>query len=157
MKTKTWPDLLGMIAALACSIHCAALTAIFALYPTLWMKRKYWDMGLWQKLMWLEWSLLGLAWLLLFVAMAFGWSRHRHCGPGLLGLAPLALMSALILTPLHFSGTWTSFAAVAAGLLVALAHGWNLRLARRVRGVGECDPKRSPGPLRPRPRCGPPA
>lgn len=131
MKARSWPDRLGMIAALACAFHCAALTAIFTLYPTLWLKRKYWEMGLWQKLLWLEWSLLGLAWLILLLAMVFGWWRHRHPGPGLVGLMSLVLLSSLILTPLHFSGSWTSFAAVASGLLIALAHGWNLRLMRQ--------------------------
>lgn len=133
MKVRSWPDYMGMIAALACAIHCAALTVIFTIYPTLWLKRKYWEMGLWQKLMWLEWSLLGLSWIVLGLAMLIGWTRHRHIGPALVGLGSLLLMSTLILTPLHFSGRWTGFAALGAGILIALSHVWNLRLSRRCR------------------------
>lgn len=130
MTSSGWPDRFGMLASLACSVHCASLTIIFTLYPTLWMKRKYWEIGLWQKLMWLEWALLGLAWLILVFAMSMGWWRHRHPGPALTGLVALVAITLLIMTPLHFAGPWTSMAAVAAGLTIALAHWWNLRLSR---------------------------
>jgi hypothetical protein len=131
MIRQRWADGLGMCMALACALHCAALTSIFLLYPGLWMKRKYWDMGLWQKLMWLEWSLLGLAWVLVVPAMLLGWRQHRRIGPGLLALFAIVLLTLLIATPLHFSGYWTSYAALATGLALAAAHYWNLRMSRR--------------------------
>jgi hypothetical protein len=128
MSFPRWPDLLGMIAALACAVHCAALTTIFTLYPALWLKRRYWEIGLWQKLIWLEWALLGLSLLVLVGAMSLGWRRHRQIWPILLGSSALLVLAILILTPLHFAGPWTRYVAIAAGLLIAGAHFWNLRL-----------------------------
>jgi hypothetical protein len=122
--------------ALACAVHCAALTSIFLLYPTLWMKRKYWEMGLWHKLIWLEWTLLGLAWVMCIVAMTLGWRCHGRTGPGLLAFSAIVSLTALIATPLHFSGFWTSYAALFAGLGLAAAHYWNHRLGQR------CQPRR---------------
>ncbi len=130
MSKPLWPDLAGMVAAIGCAIHCATLTIVFLLYPTLWMKRKYWEMGLWHKLMWLEWSLLATSWLLILLAMALGWRRHRRFGPGLLAFVAVSLMTVIILTPLHDTGYWTSAAAVATGLAIAGAHWWNIRLGR---------------------------
>jgi hypothetical protein len=130
MAHRSWPDRLGMIMALACGLHCATLTAIFLFYPALWMKRVYWEAGLWHKLMWLEWSLLTVTWLVLVGAMLAGWLHHRNPGPGILAVLAAGLLTALIASPLHFSGRWTALAAVLAGLLVAGAHWWNLRLGR---------------------------
>lgn len=132
MKYRRWPDVVGMVAALACALHCATLTVVFLLYPTLWLKRKYWESGLWLKLMWLEWGLLALTWLILLLAMSLGWRRHRQPGPGLLALLAAGGMTLVIATPLHNSGYWTSAVAVLAGILVATAHVWNLRLPGQV-------------------------
>ncbi len=132
MTHSRWPDLFGMAAAVACAFHCATLTVVFLLYPTLWLKRKYWESGLWLKLMWLEWGLLALTWLVLLLAMGLGWRRHRRLGPSLLAVLAAGGMTLVIATPLHNAGYWTSAAAVAAGLLVAAAHLWNLRLPGRV-------------------------
>ncbi|MEE4331285.1 MAG: MerC domain-containing protein [Wenzhouxiangella sp.] len=125
-----WADRFGMIAAALCAVHCATLTALFLIYPALWLNRHYWEIGLWQKLLWLEWTLLTLAWVLVAVAMVSGWRRHGRRGPGLLGLTAVASMSLLILTPLHFSGYWTGLAALVAGVGLVLAHAWNARLIR---------------------------
>lgn len=152
MSNSAWPDRFGVCVALACALHCASLTMIFTLYPTLWMKRKYWEIGLWQKLIWLEWGLLTLTWLILILGMTLAWQRHRHFGPGLAGLVALSFMTALITTPLHFAGAWTGYAAVGAGLLIAVAHIWNLRLSRTA-----ITQKEAPNLLSPRPKCGPPA
>ncbi len=118
-----------MIVSIGCALHCATITVVFMLYPTLWLNRRYWEIGLWQKLQWLEWGLLALAWGLVIVAMWLGWRRHHQVGPALLGLAGIVLMTVLITTSLHFSGHWTGAVALAAGLTIALAHWWNLRLA----------------------------
>lgn len=128
MKTSHWPDGLGMVVAIGCGIHCAALSLAFTLYPALWLNRRYWEMGLWQKLLWLEWALLASAWLLVVLAMLPGWLRHRNPGPALLALASLALMTAVIATSLHFANRWMSGVTLLAGLLLAAAHFWNLKL-----------------------------
>jgi len=130
MAYRAWPDRLGMAVALACALHCASLTLIFLLYPAVWLNRSYWESGLWHKLFWLEWGLLALTWLILIAAMLLGWWRHRHVGPALMALTSAGMLTALIATPLHFSGRWTALAAVGAGLLIAVAHFWNLRLGR---------------------------
>jgi len=122
-----WTDRLGLVVAIGCALHCATLTALFLSFPTLWLNRRYWEMGLWQKLFWLEWTLLGLAWLMLITAvLSSGFSRALGWPTGL-GLAGLTGMSVLILTPLHFSSPWISAAIVACGLAVGLAHLLRLR------------------------------
>lgn len=128
MMHKGWADRFGMLVAVGCGLHCAALSLAFLLYPALWMKRKYWEMGLWQKLLWLEWGLLATAWLLVIVAMFPAWRRHRHWGPAMLAAASLLIMTGVITTSLHFANRWMSLVTLAAGLLLAAAHFWNLRL-----------------------------
>ncbi len=127
-KSSALADRFGMFVALGCGVHCAGLSLAFALYPTLWMKRKYWEMGLWQKLIWLEWSLLAAAWLLVLLAMLPGWWRHRRIGPGLLALVSLLIMTAVITTSLHFASQWMSVVTLTAGVFLACAHYWNYRL-----------------------------
>lgn len=128
MIFSRWPDRFGMLVAIGCGLHCAALSMVFLLYPSLWMKRKYWEMGLWQKLIWMEWALLATAWLLVILAMVPAWFSHRRLGPGLLALVSLVLMTAVITTSLHFASRYMSLVTLAAGLLLAGAHFWNLRL-----------------------------
>jgi len=123
-----WTDRLGMVAAIGCALHCATLTLLFLSFPALWLNRRYWEMGLWQKLLWLEWTLLGFAWLMMLAAVLSGGLSRALSWPTLLGLAGLIGMSVLILTPLHFSGPWISAAILGCGLVVGLAH--FLRLKR---------------------------
>ena len=135
MLHSRWADRFGIVVAIGCGVHCAALSLAFVLYPTLWLKRKYWEMGLWQKLLWLEWGLLATAWLLVLLAMIPGWLRHRHPGPVLLALTSLVSMTVVITSSLHFANRWMSLVTLLAGLLLAGAHVWNLRLrACPVRG-----------------------
>ena len=128
MLRPVWADRLGMLVAAGCGLHCAALSLLFILYPTLWMKRKYWEMGLWQKLLWLEWGLLATAWLLVLVAMLSGWRHHHRFGPGLLALASLILMTSVVTTSIHFASQWMGLATLLAGIFLAGAHYWNLKL-----------------------------
>ncbi len=122
-----WTDRLGMVVAIGCALHCATVTLLFLLFPALWLNRRYWEMGLWQKLLWLEWALLGLAWLMMIGATLLGGVNGKRVWPTLLGLAGLTGMSILILTPLHFSGPWISAVILGCGLLVGLAHYLRLR------------------------------
>lgn len=131
MRFRRWPDWAGSLVALTCAAHCASLTVIFTLYPALWLNRRYWEMGLWQKLFWLERGLLALTWVIWTGAAIQAWRQHRQAGPIILGSLALLGLTTLILSPLHFSGRWTGVAAVVAGLSMAAAHGWNLYLARR--------------------------
>ena len=102
MSYHAWPDRFGMIIAAGCAFHCATITVMFLLYPALWLNRRYWEIGLWQKLLWLEWGLLGATWVLVVLAMTFGWRQHRRSGPATLATVALLCLSLLILTPLHF-------------------------------------------------------
>ncbi len=131
MRFRRWPDWVGSLIAFSCAMHCASLTVIFTLYPTLWLNRRYWESGLWQKLFWLERGLLALTWLIWTGAAVQGWQKHRRVGPAVLGSVALVGLTLLILSPLHFSGTWTGAAAVIAGLSMVTAHLWNLLAARQ--------------------------
>ncbi len=123
-----WADRFGMLVAAGCGVHCAALSLLFILYPALWMKRKYWEMGLWEKLLWMEWGLLAIAWVLVIVAMFSGWKYHRRIGPGALAGSSLILMTMVVMTSLHFASQWMGLVTLAAGILLAGSHYWNLKL-----------------------------
>lgn len=120
-------DILGMIVSIGCGLHCVALTMVFLLYPGLWLNRRYWEMGLWKKLLWLEWGLLAAASLLALAAMAAGRRRHRRWGPAIIALLGLGMLAAATLTPLHFQGYRGGALAALGGLLVAAGHWLNLR------------------------------
>lgn len=102
------------------------------LWPALWLNRRLWESGLWQKLLWVEWTLLTMAWLLASLAMVQAWRRRRVIGPGLLALAGLILLSLAILTPMHGSRTASGMALVG-GIATAAAHFWNVIGIRRAR------------------------
>jgi len=126
-RDSRWADRLGMVVATACGLHCATLTVVFLSFPSLWLNRYYWEIGLWQKLVWLEWSLLAIAWLLMLSTLALNGLRGRHRLTTLSGLLGLIGMSLLVLSPLHFSSPWISLAILACGVLVCLSHFARLR------------------------------
>lgn len=123
-----WADRLGMLVAAGCGVHCAGLSLLFILYPTLWMKRKYWEMGLWEKLIWMEWGLLAIAWVLVIIAMFTGWRHHRQVGPGILAAVSLLMMTLVVTTSLHFANQWMGLVTLCAGILLAASHYWNLKI-----------------------------
>lgn len=127
LRESRWADRLGMVVATACGLHCATLTAVFLSFPGLWLNRHYWEIGLWQKLLWLEWSLLALAWLLMLATLMLNGLRGSRWAVTLPGLLGLAGMTALVLTPLHFSSPWIGLAILACGLLVGMSHFRRLR------------------------------
>jgi len=133
MRAYRWPDRLGMIIAIGCGLHCAAMTLVFLTWPALWLNRSLWERGVWKQLMVLEWSLLGLAWLLILTASFNGWFTHRRWAPSLIGLTGAGLMTVAIVSPLHTLGYLGSSLALAGGILVAVAHWRNLQLLRRCR------------------------
>ncbi len=131
MRAFRWTDRLGMIIAVGCGLHCAAMTVAFLAWPALWLNRGLWERGIWKQLIVLEWSLLGLAWLLILTASIVGWFTHRRWPPILIGLAGAGLMTVAIISPLHTLGYWGSSLALAGGIMVATAHWLNLHLTRR--------------------------
>lgn len=128
MFLSRWPDRLGMIIAIGCGIHCAAMTIAFIAWPALWLNRNLWERGVWQQLILIEWALLALAWLLILTTAIHGWFAHRRWLPPALGLTGVTLMTTAIISPLHTLGYWGSGLALAGGILVAGAHWFNLRL-----------------------------
>lgn len=129
-------DRIGLIVAISCGLHCAALTVLFVMWPALWLNRRLWESGLWQSLRYVELGLLILTWGLVLAASWRGWNRHRCLHPVLIGLAGALAMTVAIFTPLHFSGAWVSLLALAGGVTVAVAHALNLRLRRRLHRGG---------------------
>jgi hypothetical protein len=117
-----------MIVAVGCGLHCATLTVVFLSFPTLWLNRRYWDIGLWQKLIWLEWSLLTLAWLMMILSLAIHGIPRTSRVATLVGLLALVGMTALILSPLHLSSPWMGLGILGGGIIVGLSH--FLRLKR---------------------------
>lgn len=120
-------DPIGMIVSLGCGLHCLALTLAFVFYPTLWLNRKLWESGLITRLLWMELGLLILAWILVLLAFAAGWRRHRRRTPLLIALVGLALLTTAIRTQLHFMDYWGSLTALVGGLLLFWAHWLNFR------------------------------
>jgi hypothetical protein len=131
MRRFRWPDRLGMIVAIGCGVHCAAMTMVFFTWPALWLNRSLWERGVWQQLILLERSLLGLAWLLIVAAAIAGWFSHRRWHPAVIGLTGAGVMTIAIVSPLHALGYRGSIMALIGGLMVALAHWLNLRLLNR--------------------------
>ncbi len=133
MRLFRWPDRLGMIIAVGCGVHCAAMTVVFLTWPALWLNRSLWERGLWKQLIIVEWSLLALAWLLILTTSVSGWFTHRRWPPPVIGLAGASLMTVAIVSPLHTLGYWGSSLALIGGIMVAVAHWLNLRLLYRCR------------------------
>jgi len=126
-RDSRWADRLGMVVATACGLHCATLTVVFLSFPSLWLNRYYWEIGLWQKLVWLEWSLLAIAWLLMLSTLILNGRPRGHWLTTLSGLLGLSGMSLLVLSPLHFSSPWIGLAILTCGILVGLSHFARLR------------------------------
>ena len=127
------PDRLGLLASIGCGLHCAAMSAMLMLYPTLWLNRSLWESGLWQNLILLELWFLVLAWVFAVIAMSAALLRRRNFGPPLLAVPGLVLLTAAIATPLHNQPLVGSLIALSGGLILAAAHGWNLIHLRRCR------------------------
>lgn len=128
MRKWSWPDRLGMLIAIGCGVHCAAMTVVFLAWPALWLNRSLWERGLWKQLILIEWTLLSLAWLLILTSTIYGWFIHRRWSPGMIGLIGAGLMTVAILSSLHSLGYWGSALALIGGIMVASAHWLNLRL-----------------------------
>lgn len=128
-----WIDRLGVCASVGCGLHCAALSVMILLYPTLWLHRGLRESGFWEWLWWSELSLLVLAWLLAGITAWRSWSRDRTFLIPILATIGLVILTATIASPLHGRMPWVSMFALGGGVLVASAHILNLRRARSSR------------------------
>jgi hypothetical protein len=128
-----WIDRLGICASVGCGLHCAALTVMILMYPTLWLHRGLRSSGFWEALWWSELGLLVLAWLLALVAAWLAWRRDRSLLTPGLAMIGLGILTLTIASPFHGRSPWVSAFALFGGLLVATAHGLNLWRGRRLR------------------------
>ena len=122
-------DRLAAAGSLLCAVHCAALPLVLVIAPAL-AAGVLWSESL-ERLTVLCVALMGLS------SLGWGWWKHRSIGPVLLLLPGLALMvSAIVVPAVHQSVPAHATAMAAGGVLVALAHLFNLRLVRgRVHGT----------------------
>lgn len=132
-RPTRWIDRLGICASVGCGLHCAALTVMILLYPTLWLHRGLRSSGFWEVLWWSELGLLVFAWLLALAAAWLAWRRDRSLLTPGLAMIGLGILTLTIASPFHGRSPWVSAIALFGGLLVATAHGLNLWRGRRLR------------------------
>lgn len=116
-------DRLAAAGSLLCAVHCAALPLVLILAPAL-------ALGV----LWSDWlervtvisvSVIGL------LSLGWGWWKHRSPGPLMLLLPGLAAMWAAVLVPvIHHAQIPHAAGMALGGVLVSLAHLFNLRLGR---------------------------
>ncbi len=124
-----WLDRLGAGVSFGCGLHCAALSLLLVLNPTLWFRlARHGDTLRW--LFWLEIGLAGLALLLALAAFTLGWRRHRRMAPALLAIPGLAALLLGVVSGLHDLRFVGSGLALTGGVLMILAHWQNARACR---------------------------
>lgn len=116
-------DRVGVVAASACGVHCMVLSALMVVMPVAawapaWASTEVWFVGL----------SAGLA----LAALTWGAWTHRRWEP--MALSAIALIVGLWAHTMDGSGE--ALGSVAAGALLATAHGVNLRAHRRCRALG---------------------
>ena len=109
-------DVVGMSASLVCAVHCAAIPVIFGL-------------GAANLAEFLHHPVVEVSFLLVALVVAT-WSlgksylyQHRNKGPVLVGVAGMGLVCLGVI-----AHTW--FITLPGGLILALAHFWNLKMLR---------------------------
>lgn len=118
-------DRIGMWASIACAVHCALLPLALVLAPALGLGMVGWlDI---DQIFVLVATVLGVAML------ALGYRSHRAVSVWLLLLAGLTLVWLNAFSPLHEHGLWHAVMMVSGGLMIALAHWRNTRLALHAR------------------------
>jgi hypothetical protein len=132
-RRTRWIDRVGICASVGCGLHCAALTVMILMYPTLWLHRGLRSSGFWEVLWCSELGLLVASWLLALAAVSLAWRRDRGLLIPGLAVVGLCILTMSIASPFHGRSLWISALAVFGGLLVASAHVLNLRRARRLR------------------------
>ncbi len=118
-NARRFVDRLGAGAAWLCALHCAMWPFLLAALPALaaWG----WD-GL-------ERGFVVFACVLGLASLTVGYRRHRTFRAFWLLLPGLALLIVASMTELHENLVWHAVLMTAGGLLVGLAHIFNLRLS----------------------------
>ncbi len=129
-QLRRWPDRIGAIVSVACGIHCAAMSLLFFLYPTILVNRATWQAGVIEQVKHLEDGLFILAWIFALIAMTMAWINRRTLGPPLLAALGLALLTIALKSELHEYALAGSLVALTGGILIASAHFWNLNNSR---------------------------
>lgn len=123
-------DRLAAAGSLLCALHCLALPLVLVAAPALALG-VWWSEGL-------ERATVAVVTLVGLGSLGSGWWRHRSwLALALLGPGLLVMWAALLVPGLHASVAGHAVAMAVGGVLVALAHLCNLRLARgHVHGPG---------------------
>lgn len=116
-------DRVGFAASFLCAIHCATIPLLLALVPALGLRVAGWTD--------IDQAFVIFASLLGLTTMSLGYRRHRAFRAWALLLPGLALIWAGSFTALHDHGWAHALVMVTGGLLLAAAHGVNLRLSHR--------------------------
>ncbi|MEM1081969.1 MAG: MerC domain-containing protein [Pseudomonadota bacterium] len=122
-----WPDRLGAFVSITCGLHCAAMSLLVVLYPTIWATNTGAESGLLEEIKHLEDWLFVLAWFFAVIAMGLAWFSRRTLGPPLLAALGLALLTVALKSELHEYALAGSLTALTGGIIIACAHWWNLR------------------------------
>lgn len=124
-----WLDRIGATVSAACGIHCAALGAVFLIWPSMWLQRaRFGDSLVW--LLMLEVVLALLALTIAVFAFTRGWRRHRRWWPVVLALLGLSLIGIGVFSPTHDIPLWGNAIVLCGGIVMVVAHWRNLRLLR---------------------------
>lgn len=118
-------DRVGFAASMLCAVHCALLPLALALLPALGLR-----LGGWTDI---DQAFVVFATVLGLTTMTLGYRRHRVFRAWALLLPGLALIWVGSFTPLHDHGLGHAVVMTLGGLLLAAAHGLNLRLGHLAR------------------------
>lgn len=120
---RTLIDRLGAAWSLLCAVHCAVLPLLLVVMPGLALG-VWWDEGVERV------TVTGVT-VVALGSLGLGYRRHRAFGALLMAIPGLALMwMALLVTPVHASVLSHALAMASGGVMVGLAHLYNLRLNR---------------------------
>jgi len=118
-------DRIGLFTASLCAIHCALVPVLLAMAPAL-------GMGF-SGAADIDQAFVVFASVLGITTVAIGYRRHRVLQAVWFLVAGLVLLWAGSFTPLHDHGLGHAVLMTLGGVLLAMAHFWNLRLTHHVR------------------------
>jgi hypothetical protein len=123
-----WIDRAGISISVLCSLHCAALTIVLLLLPSLWLRRQVAGIDL-RWLVLVEWLLAAGGIGFAALAGVVGCVRHGRLRPPLLLAIGALLLGASVFTDLHRTAGWGTLTIVAGAAFLVLGHRANLRAA----------------------------
>jgi hypothetical protein len=125
LAAVSFGDRVGVFASGLCALHCATLPLLTASLPALGLSLG--GFGDLDQAFVLFASVLGMS------TVALGYRRHRVLKAAGLLVAGLAMLWAGSFSPLHDHGLGHALVMTAGGVLLALAHFYNLRLSHQPR------------------------